>query len=141
MPRWNTQTIIAEVDFSACRATTIGGDAWQAQIKAGTQLGTIGYSANRTPHRTAFMASVKGLQIGVSVPHAQASLIDDALDAIADAGTGTFRVQMIDALANIDADCWPNENQPWYQKGPESEGIIRDVVMLFVVVAQHVVIP
>jgi hypothetical protein len=138
MPRWNTTTIIAGVDFSLCRAVILDG----AQFASGYR-GSVAQAADGTPHIQRVAKGVKGNRFGSQMVKARAELILEALTAIreAEAAQEAFRVQEVDGLYDIDVWVYPDYDVQWFTHGDESEGIIENVVFRFVALAQYEDVP
>jgi hypothetical protein len=135
MPRFNTTTIIAGVDFSACRAVIVDGPLFASNYR-----GSNAIAADGTPHPQRVNKGVKGNKFGCQMDKADKTLILAALAAIqaAEAAGTTFRVQMQDALYNIDVLVYPDYDVQPFTHGPESEDIIEALVFRFIAMAQYV---
>jgi hypothetical protein len=139
MPAWNDLTIIAGVDFIQCQATIVDGSN-----RATDYIGSIIRAADATPHvqrvKTGGVGKGVGRSYGVNFPFADATLLQQVLDAIQakEAVPEPFRVQMEDAVQEIDDFCWPDyDSGQWFTKGAELEGIIENVTLRFVSVAPY----
>lgn len=134
MPRWASTITIAGVDFSGCRGLIQGGSEFDTEWR-----GSIDWAADGTPHVQIIDVGVKGLPFGIQIPNIEASKIASALTAIraAEATQSTFVVELTDALNTISVLAYPDYSQrPWFTHGPESEGMIADVVFRFISMAQ-----
>jgi hypothetical protein len=134
VPRWNTETLVAGVDFSQCRATILDGPNF-ATIYAGSTV----IAGDGTPHTQRVNRGVKGLKFGTSMPFAPAAQINAARTAIeaTEAAQEPFHVRLVNALYEIDVWAIVDYDQQWLAHGEESEGIIENLVMRFVALSVY----
>lgn len=135
MGRWNIQTIIAGVDFSLCRAVIVDGANF-----ATLYAGSVARSAFGIPHVQRVRRDVKGLPVGVHMERAEAETINTMRAAVQvkEAAAQAFRLQLQDALYTLDVWAVPDySQQTWITHGEESEGIIENVTMRFIVVDNY----
>jgi hypothetical protein len=132
MPRWASLVEIAGVSFTGCRAILLDPHVFSLSL-----AGSVLPSADGTPHIQTVNVGVRGKAYGIQMAHADADKIIEALAAINTAlSTGlTFPVHLVDALHDINVQSYPDFNQPFPTYGPESEGIIENVIFRFVAVA------
>jgi hypothetical protein len=132
MPRWASKIIIGPQDFSGCRGLIIGGHEFDSGNR-----GSIDWAASGTPYVQIITVGAVGLPFGVSMENIEASKIETALAAIRTAeGTGsTIEVWLTDALNDIHVRAYPDYRVPWFTHGPESEGMIADVMFHFISMA------
>jgi hypothetical protein len=138
VPRWNTTTIIAGVDFSTCRARIL-----DPQNVARNYVGSNGEpAAEGTPHpQRVNTGRYKGRKFGVIFDAAiSADDLAALLAAVDDAAAAQtpFRVQMENALMVIDALAWPDEDAGFFTEGDESEGMVEGVSLRFLGVGPYV---
>jgi len=134
VPRWNSVSIIAGVDFSQCKALTVGGARFKSNFR-----GSITPSADGTPYVQRINKGVKGNKFGVTMEFADATMLSSALTAIQTAENlgQAFRVQLTDALNAIDVWAILDYDQESFTHGAESEGIVSNVAFQFVALSVH----
>jgi hypothetical protein len=129
MPRWATKAIIGTTNFAtACKVLVLDGDQFLL-----TQKGSMTPGAGGTPRVQAVTVGTKGLSVGLSIPFcpaasltAIAGLFNTALAANPPAAVAC---EFQDALIHYTGYVFPDFSQKWLTYGPESEGIVSQVVI------------
>ena len=136
MPRWCEVATFGGVDLSDCRVLIEDREQFLLLSPSTPDAGSSEPGADGTAHIQLLSLEYRGRHFGASIPNCEAQALKDIRDVImaglANVPATPIQVHLQDALVDIQALCFPDFTVPkWLTAGPESEGMIENVILRF----------